>query len=145
MTADIYKCQLVCDKTVEYAESPIGDPDSVFELLCDLGLDKASDEYFYLICLDTQGDVVGVHEVAHGTLDLTPVHPREVFKRALANNAYGIIVAHNHPSGSIMPSDKDFETTKRLAKAGKLLGVPLLDHIIVGGGNYCSFKAMDEI
>jgi DNA repair protein RadC len=80
------------------------------------------------------------HEVSRGTLDSTLVHPREVFKAALLANAAAIVVSHNHPSGDPSPTIDDLEVTTRLVAAGVILGVPLLDHIVVGAGRYFSFK-----
>ena len=140
MTADIMKCQLVKETSCEYSKWNVDEPKTIYKLLCSLGLDKSAEEYFYLICLDTKCNVVGIHEVSHGTLAASLVHPREVFKRAIANNAYAIIIAHNHPSGDASPSEEDFETTRRLRDAGDLLGIKLLDHIIVGDNEWISFK-----
>jgi DNA repair protein RadC len=97
-------------------------------------------EVFAMICLTTKHRVIAYHEVSRGTLDSTLVHPREVFKAALLANAAAIIVAHNHPSGDPAPSSDDMTLTARLATAGHLLGIPLLDHIIVGDGRYFSFR-----
>jgi DNA repair protein RadC len=69
--------------------------------------------------------------VSHGTISASLVHPREVFKAALLSNAHTIIVAHNHPTGELTPSDEDLQTTEQLVKVGRLLGVSVLDHIIV--------------
>ena len=75
-----------------------------------------------------------------GTINTSLVHPREVFKRALLNNASNIMVAHNHPSGDPNPSKEDIQITERLKEAGNLLGINLLDHIIVGEDKYISLK-----
>jgi DNA repair protein RadC len=83
--------------------------------------------------LNTKFEVIGLHEVSHGTLSASLVHPREVFKAALVANSYAILVCHNHPSGAkLTPSKEDFETTKQLIAAGKVLGVSVLDHLILG-------------
>jgi DNA repair protein RadC len=97
-------------------------------------------EVFGILCLTTKHCVIAYHEVSRGTLDSTPVHPREVFKGALLTNAAAIIGSHNHPSGDPAPSVDDIALTKRLAAAGELLGIPVLDHIIIGDGRYFSFK-----
>ncbi|HOI43214.1 MAG TPA: JAB domain-containing protein, partial [Elusimicrobiales bacterium] len=78
--------------------------------------------------------------VSIGTLNYNLVHPREVFEPAVKNLAAGVIVAHNHPSGCLEPSDEDISLTKRLAEAGRLLGIELLDHVIVAKGGWLSFK-----
>lgn len=97
-------------------------------------------EVFALLCLSSKHRVIGYHEVSRGTLDATLVHPREVFKAALLANAAAIIVAHNHPSGDPTPSPDDAALTARLAAAGEMLGVPLLDHIVIGDARNFSFK-----
>jgi DNA repair protein RadC len=97
-------------------------------------------EVFGILCLTTKHQVIAYHEVSRGTLDATLVHPREVFKAAMLANAASILAGHNHPSGDQSPSPDDAELTRRLAAAGELLGVPLLDHIIVGDHGYYSFK-----
>lgn len=100
-----------------------------------------SEEYFLAFHLDTTNHITGYHEVSHGTLSASLVHPREVFKAALLTNAHSIIVAHNHPSGGLTPSSEDLETTAKLIEAGKLLGVPVVDHIIV---SYRGTKSIRE-
>ena len=90
-----------------------------------------SEEHFVSFHLDAKNQVIGYHVVSHGTLSASLVHPREVFKSALLANSYALIVAHNHPAGSLTPSSEDIETTKQLIKAGKLMGVLVIDHIIV--------------
>jgi DNA repair protein RadC len=97
-------------------------------------------EVFAILCLSTKNRVIAYHEVSRGTLDSTLVHPREVFKAALLANAASIIAAHCHPSGDCAPSPDDIALTTRLAAAGELLGVSVLDHIIVGDGRYFSFR-----
>lgn len=106
-------------------------------------------ELFTMLALDTKHRVIGANVVSQGALDVNIVHPREVFKTAILLNASGIAVCHNHPSGNITPSREDLETTKRLIKAGALLGIPVLDHLIVGwemDGNfrYYSFKEQNN-
>jgi len=97
-------------------------------------------EVFAILCLTTKHRVIAYHEVSRGTLDSTPVHPREVFKAALLANAAAIIVCHNHPSGDPTPSVDDLDVTRRLVATGEVLGIEVLDHIVVGDGRYYSFK-----
>jgi DNA repair protein RadC len=97
-------------------------------------------EVFALLCLSTKHHVIAYHEVSRGTLDATLVHPREVFKAALLANAAGIVVAHNHPSGDPMPSPNDVAVTRRLVQAGELIGIPLIDHLVIGDGAFYSFQ-----
>lgn len=104
-------------------------------------LSSLAEEVFVIMCLDTKNKVTGLFKVSQGSLNGSIVHPREVFKRALMQNANSIILAHNHPSGDTTPSLEDVSMTKRLDEAGNLLGVDVLDHIIVGAnGKYKSFK-----
>ena len=92
------------------------------------------EEHFISIHLNAKSEVIGIHEVSHGTLSSSLVHPREVFKAALVANSYSIIVCHNHPSGSrLKPSAEDLRTTRNLVEAGDLIGVSVVDHLIVGG------------
>jgi DNA repair protein RadC len=80
-------------------------------------------------------------EVSHGTISASLVSPREVFKAAILSNSFALLVAHNHPSGAqLSPSKEDLETTKQLLKAGKILGITVLDHVIVGGDEIYSIR-----
>ena len=99
-----------------------------------------SEEHFIAFHLDCKFHVIGFHEVSHGTLSASLVHPREVFKAALLANSYAIIVAHNHPGGSETPSKEDVQTTKQLIEAGELLGVHVLDHVIVTASGLASLR-----
>ena len=89
-------------------------------------------EHFWRVDLDSRHKALSVETVSVGTATSSLVHPREVFKGALLMGAVGIIVAHNHPSGETEPSTEDLRTTERLVKAGELLGVSVLDHLILG-------------
>lgn len=105
----------------------------------------ASEEHFISLHLNAKNEVIGLHEVSHGTLSASLVHPREVFKAALLANSFAIIVCHNHPSGSVITaSDEDIETTEQLLRAGKLLGVGVVDHLIIGPDIHESTYSMRE-
>ena len=94
-----------------------------------------------VLCLSTQWDVLAFHELSRGTVDATMVHPRDVFRTALLANARAVIVGHNHPSGQVMPSSDDAALTARLHRAGELVGVQLVDHLVVSmEGRYYSFR-----
>lgn len=97
-------------------------------------------EHFLAFYLDTQGRVIERQIISIGTLTASLVHPREVFEPAVALHAASIVVAHNHPSGETGPSPTDIALTKRLAEAGKILGIPLDDHVIVSKKTYTSLK-----
>lgn len=97
------------------------------------------EEYMYMICMNVKNKIIGVFEISHGSVNASIVTPREVFQKALLANAVSIIVMHNHPSGDPTPSREDIEVTKRLVEAGKIVGVEVLDHIVVGD-RYVSLK-----
>lgn len=123
------------DKQVE---NPIKARDLFIEVL---ELDKRAEEVFAIATLDVHNKVTGVFEVSIGTLSSSLVTPREVFKRALLQNAARIVLAHNHPSGSADASADDISITKKLQKGGKILGVNVVDHIVIGDkDNYISMK-----
>ena len=98
-------------------------------------------EHFLVICLDTRNRLINCKPVSIGSLDTSIVHPREAFKEAVSSSAASVIFVHNHPSGDPEPSKEDVELTKRLAKAGEIIGIDVLDHIIVCDKNYLSLKA----
>jgi DNA repair protein RadC len=95
-------------------------------------------EQFCVIFLNTKNHVLGHRILFRGGLDRSIVHPREIFKHALALSAAKIIVAHNHPSGDVSPSNNDFQVTQVLEEAGVTMGIPLLDHIIISKNGYTS-------
>lgn len=110
----------------------------VHALFRDMGqLDR---ELFAVVLLDTKQRMTGFSVVSVGTLDASLVHPREVFKPAIVGNAASVICLHNHPSGDPKPSKDDHEITVRLAEAGRTLGIPVLDHVVIGTDGYTSFK-----
>lgn len=92
------------------------------------------------VFLDTKNQVICIRVLTMGTLTGSPAHPREVFREALLHRSAKLIVCHNHPSGDPTPSKDDVALTARLVEAGDLIGVPLLDHIIIGDGRYVSLK-----
>lgn len=95
-------------------------------------------EHFWILLLDSALKVVRVVTISKGLVDRTLVHPREVFRPAIVANCAAIIVAHNHPSGSLEPSQADLDTTNRLVKAGEIIGIQVLDHVIVSRCGYLS-------
>jgi len=97
-------------------------------------------EHFYAVLLSTKHHVLAVELIAVGSLSGALVHPREVFKLAIAASAAAIVLAHNHPSGVADPSPEDQTFTHRLARAGELLGIRVLDHVIVAGDEFVSLK-----
>ena len=97
------------------------------------------EEHLYMICMNTKNRVLGVFEISRGTVNSSIVGVREIFQKALLANSVSIILMHNHPSGSPDPSREDIAVTKKVAEAGNLLGVELLDHIVIGD-RYVSLK-----
>lgn len=97
-------------------------------------------ECFMAAFLDAKCKMLGYQVVSKGSLTASIVHPREVYKLAIQKSAYSIIVLHNHPSGDPTPSQEDLQITSRLKNAGEVVGIPLLDHIIIGDGVYKSLK-----
>jgi DNA repair protein RadC len=113
-------------------------PEDIYELLEDLKLEKQ--EHFVAVLLDAKNRVIRVANVHVGTLTSSLVGPREVFRIAIREGASSMIVAHNHPSGDPTPSPEDLEVTKKLVEVGKLLDIPVIDHIIIGNPASVSFQ-----
>lgn len=97
-------------------------------------------EHFYVMLLDIRSRIKMVEVVFVGTLTSSLVHPRETFRRAIAEGAASIIIAHNHPSGEADPSDEDTKVTKQMFEAGQVLGITMLDHIVFSSDGYFSFR-----
>lgn len=121
------------------SDKPVIDsPEKAVEQLADIR-DKRQ-EYFVCLTLDGANRLIAKRTITIGTLNASLVHPREVFADAIADRAASVIVAHNHPSGTLEPSEADVEVTRRLQEAGKLLGIHLTDHILVTAKSYASIK-----
>jgi len=119
-------------------------PEDAHRLLREFIGSEADRELFVLLCLDTKNQPTTIQVIAIGTLDSMLIHPREVYKTAILANAASIICAHWHPSGDPEPSPEDVASTKRLIRTGKIVGIKLLDHLILGAGHdYLSFKERD--
>ncbi len=133
----IYRVTLVRERTVEHYGTLRTSAD-VSQFLREYlaGLDR---EHFVVLLLDRKNRVIGINTVSVGSLSSAVVHPREVYKPAILSNAAALIFGHNHPSGDPAPSPEDRAMTTRLVECGKLLGIQVLDHIIVGDGKYYSF------
>ena len=97
-------------------------------------------EHFLALLLDTRNQLIKVSEISVGSLDTSIVHPREAFKEAIATSAASVIFVHNHPSGDPEASEDDIKLTKRLAEAGEIVGIDVLDHIIISDKKYLSLK-----
>jgi DNA repair protein RadC len=140
----VFKVSLVKEATLKTPEESFRDPRSLSKVLSKYfhGLDR---EHFIAVSLNSANQIIGINTVSIGSLNQAIVHPRETFKAAILCNAAAIILAHNHPSGSTKPSQEDRDITDRLTKAGELLGIKVLDHIIMGeGSDYFSFTTERE-
>lgn len=114
-------------------------PEDAYNILKDKAHGKKK-EYFWALFLDTRNQVIKVAEISVGSLDASIVHPRELFKEAIAASASSFIAAHNHPSGNPEASQDDIRLSKRLKEVGDLVGIELTDHIIIGDIKYLSMK-----
>lgn len=135
----IYKTELVREGSLKYEENSITGPKIAAEILQDYlrGVDR---EHFVVLMLNAKNKVIGINTVSVGTIDTSLIHPRETFKAAILCNASRIILGHNHPSGDPYPSKEDKMITERLKEAGKILGIQVLDHIVIGDKKYFSFE-----
>ena len=136
------KTELV--KILELRENPIGteSPSTVYEYLKPYSGKKQ--EYFLVVMLDGARQIMNVKVVSMGLVNRALVHPREVFAPAIENRATAIMLAHNHPSGDLCPSLEDLSITARLRKAGALLGIEVVDHIIFSEESYRSLLETGE-
>jgi len=97
-------------------------------------------EVFQVLLINTKGEILGTENISMGDLSTTVIHPREVFLPAVKKSAAAVVFVHNHPSGDPTPSSDDISTTKRLVEAGKIIGISVWDHVIIGDGKYISLK-----
>lgn len=112
---------------------------------CSSEMAYKKNEQFRVLFLDRQNRLIADEKMQEGTIDHTPVYPREIIKKALELGSTAIILVHNHPSGDPTPSREDIEMTKKIMEAGKQLGVMLHDHLIISKGGHSSFKSLDLI
>lgn len=141
-----YKTKLVNKKAVLVKESSRDYPDmprNQFRRSSDvasfgkgyLHLHDETEEYIYMLCLDTRSRLIALFEMSHGSVDMSVISPREVFQKALLANASNIIMLHNHPSGDSQPSVNDIAVTQRLEDTGIIVGIRVVDHVIIGHEN----------
>lgn len=140
MRMNFVAVQLVKEKGVNYAAEGknLTSPEEVAEVLKEYYA-TADREQFVVMCLNSKNKLICINVVSVGSIMSSMAHPREIFKPAILSNAAAVIVAHNHPSGDTTPSNEDKSLTSNVVKAGVILGIPVLDHIIIGD-NYYSFK-----
>lgn len=130
-------------KTTKPRLTRIKSSDEAFDALAWLRYEKQ--ENFVVLFLNTKNEIIGQQIVFKGTVNSAPVHPREIFREAMKRSATSIIVAHNHPSGNASPSQEDIDITEKLCRAGEVVGIPVLDHIIIGNPKSNSLKNLGYI
>jgi len=140
--------KLLKDVAILYMENGIhnrdllSSPQVVYDYL-KVSLKGAVDEEFKMLFLDSRNQLIAVETFKTGTVNRSVVYPRKVVERALYNHAAGVIIAHNHPAGSLEPSQEDQDITRAIKEALKTVDITLLDHIIIGSNDYCSFRDND--
>lgn len=136
-----YRLEIVMENVFNGCDYEVACSDDIHKFAVDIcRLHKSPEEHFLAIAVNVKGKIIGYSTISIGDLCSTTTHPREIFKFAISCNAGSVIFVHNHPSGDCLPSKTDIQTTKRLAKAGELLGIPVIDHIIIGSENYTSMR-----
>ncbi|WP_027400088.1 JAB domain-containing protein [Anaerovorax odorimutans] len=137
---NIVNVKLVKEKSIKYQPRKITTPKDVVNLVGNLLID-CDREKLILITLNVKNEPTFIEVVSVGNLQSAIIHPREIFKTAILGNAANIIICHNHPSGDLEPSKEDIKITQRLKECGKLMGIELTDHIIIGSeGRFCSLQ-----
>jgi len=129
--------QIVSERKAKH-QAKIKSPLEVYELVKRYA--AFQQEYFILLTLNGSHNVISISIVSIGLVNRTIVHPREVFCRAISDRASAIVICHNHPSGAVTPSDEDRQITERIYRAGELIGIPLLDHVIFSKTGYTSMR-----
>lgn len=136
---NIVSVKLIKESSLLYKQRRVRSPQDSYELFKEY-LGEVDREHFVVACLDTKNQPTNISTVHIGSLNASIVHPREVMKTDILSNAASIICCHPHPSGDPTPSPEDIDVTERLAEVGKIVGIELLDHIIIGDGKYISLK-----
>lgn len=136
---DVVTIKLVKERSMKVTNKNMDGPKTVYNIVSQY-LEGADREYLVVLSLNTKNVINSISTVSIGSLNSSIVHPREVFKTLIETNAGFFIIAHNHPSGNPTPSQEDINITKRLQECGKIMGIELLDHIIIGDNDYISLK-----
>lgn len=137
----VFRVQLVREGLqAEEERAELSGPSEIVDVLSRY-LEHEDREHFVILMLDVKNRLIGLHTVSIGTLNAALVSPREVFKAAILANAASVVLGHNHPSGDPTPSPEDHEVTERLRKAGAMLDIDVLDHVVVGDrGRFTSLR-----
>lgn len=139
----IYRVSLVGDRGIHLDRPKLRSSKDAAEVLR-MHLGDTDREHFIVMLLDRKNRLIGINTVSIGSLTASIVHPREVMKPAILSNAAAMVLGHNHPSSDPSPSHEDKTLTKRLVEAGKVLGIDVLDHIVIGDGSQSYFSFADE-
>ena len=139
---DIVRVKLDTEKSI-YSDKNIDSPEKLISVVGS-EIKELANECVLLANLNTKNQIINMSVISQGLIDRSLLHPREVFNKAILSNASGVMLFHNHPSGDITPSKQDKEITEKIAFSGELLGIKLLDHIIVGAGNFAYFSFAKE-
>lgn len=141
---NVVSIKMVKEKTFNVESKKISSPEAAFNIVNEY-LKDIDREHLIVLALNTKNEVNAINTVSIGSLNASIVHPREVFKALILANAAAFIVAHNHPSGNPQPSKEDVNITGRLKECGRLMGIELLDHIILGDDTYVSLKKIGSL
>lgn len=120
-------------------------PEKVYQIMKLLGADMQPEEHMWAVHLNTQNRISGVTEVSIGGLAQTAANPAEVFRTAILAGTAALVMVHNHPSGDCTPSPEDLLATKRLVEVGRLIGIPIVEHLILGDDNYFSMYNFNDL
>ncbi len=121
-----------------FSDQKISSPNDVAEIFIPILKDELK-EHFIVVCLNSANKIIKFETVSIGNLNSSVAHPREIFKTAIENSSASIILIHNHPSGNPEPSNEDISITKKMVESGKILDIPVFDHLIIAGNGYTSF------
>ena len=136
---DLVSIRMIREGSVIYRDRKINSPQDAVNLIRAF-LENADREQLIVCCINTKNEPTAIHTASIGSLNSSIVHPREIFKVAILSNSSSIIIFHNHPSGDPTPSNEDINITHRLNEAGKIIGIDLIDHIIIGEKEFVSLK-----
>lgn len=135
------RTMLVKEKGMNYEAGSLNRPADIALMMRRLlHMEQMAEEHCYMIALNNCCKVLGIFLISKGTANVSIISPREVYMRALLSGAVQIVLCHNHPSGNVAPSELDKETTERIKEAGRMVNIALIDHIIIGGNDYFSFR-----
>ena len=145
--AVVWEYSLARRKAMELREGEVAQtPEDIARFLRAINLQEKEQEHFLVIILDVRHQIKGFYTVSIGLLDRSPVHSREVYRNSIIQGASRIVLAHNHPSGDPTPSAQDISSTRTVVEAGKIIGIEVLDHVIIGlpspsrARDYLSFR-----